>query len=164
LKEFIMKQYSHFVRDAIASVALASALLASVSAHAAGIETTAAANALNDDYVAGQKWVEAKDWQRAVAAFDRAVKAEPKNADAWNMLGYSRRWAGDVQGAFAAYDRALALDPKHRGATSYLGHAHLRNNDLAKAQAQLVKVEGLCGKDCYEYKRLAEAISKYVPK
>jgi Flp pilus assembly protein TadD len=152
------------LRALVAAMALATTQLLSVAASAADTETTPAANAQNTDYAAGQKWVEAKDWKRAVASFERATSAEPKNADAWNMLGYSRRWAGDVKGAFAAYDRALALDPKHRGANSYLGIAHLRNNDLPKAQTQLTKVEGLCGKDCEEYKRLADAIAKYTPK
>jgi Flp pilus assembly protein TadD len=132
--------------------------------HAADTETTPAANAQVSHYVTGQKWVEAKDWKRAVVAFERATLAEPKSADAWNMLGYSRRWAGDLSGAFAAYDRALTIDPKHRGAHSYLGIAHLRANELTKAQTQLAKLEALCGKNCDEYSLLSEAIAKYPQK
>jgi Flp pilus assembly protein TadD len=140
------------------------ASFAAVQLHAADVETTPAANAQAADYVAGQKWVEAKDWKRAVAAFERATSNDAKSADAWNMLGYSRRWAGDLPGAFAAYDRALAIDPKHRGAHSYLGVAYLRSNDLPKAQAQLIKLDALCSKSCDEYKQLADAIAKYPQK
>jgi Flp pilus assembly protein TadD len=128
---------------------------------AAGIETTAPANAENADYVTGKKFVEAKDWKNAVAAFERATAAEPKNADAWNMLGYTRRWAGNIQGAFAAYDRALKIDPNHVGALHYSGVAHLRNRDLSNAQAKLSRLDTLCSKRCDEYKALAEAITEY---
>jgi Flp pilus assembly protein TadD len=159
-----MKRYLASLRAAAIAVAISCATTVSVNALAAGTETTPVANAVNADYTAGQKWIAAKDWKAASAAFERATVAEPNNADAWNMLGYSRRWTGDVKGAFAAYDRALSLDPKHRGANSYLGIAHLRNNDLPKAQAQLAKVEGLCGKSCDEYKQLADAIARYTPK
>jgi cytochrome c-type biogenesis protein CcmH/NrfG len=152
------------LRFAMALVICASMAAFAPAASAADTETTPAANAQQADYAAGRKWVEAKDWKRAVAAFERAAAAEPKSADAWNMLGYTRRWAGDTQGAFVAYDRALALDPKHRGAHSYLGIAHVRNNDVANAKAQLTKVEGLCGKSCEEYKELADAIAKHQPK
>jgi Flp pilus assembly protein TadD len=158
-----MNHRSILLRGFAVATALATTQLFSAAAFAVGTETTPATNAENADYTAGQKWVEAKDWKRAVASFERATGAEPKNADAWNMLGYSRRWAGDVRGAFAAYDRALTLDPNHRGATSYLGMAHLRNDDVGSAKAQLAKLQRLCGQDCYEYKRLAEAISQYTP-
>jgi Flp pilus assembly protein TadD len=137
------------------------ALLAQVPTFAADTETAPAVNALNADYAAGQKWVEAKDWTRAVSAFERATLAEPKSADAWNMLGYSRRWTGDLKGAFAAYDRALSIDPAHRGAHNYLGVAYLRSNDLALAKTQLAKLDSLCGKNCTEYQQLATAIASY---
>jgi Flp pilus assembly protein TadD len=136
------------------------AAFASNPAFAADTETTPAVNAQLSDYATGQKWVDAKEWTKAAAAFKRATAADPKNADAWNMLGFSSRWAGDYQGAFAAYDQALKLNPNHRGAHSYLGVAYVKTNDMAKAQAQLAKVESLCGnKTCDEYKLLAGAIA-----
>jgi Flp pilus assembly protein TadD len=129
-------------------------------AFAADYQSTPASNAQSSDYALGEKWVEAKEWTKAAAAFKRVTVSEPKNADAWNMLGYSSRWAGDYAGAFAAYDQALKLDPNHRGAHSYLGVAYVKTNDMAKAQAQLAKVESLCGnKTCNEYTLLANAIA-----
>lgn len=87
---------------------------------------------------------------------------DPKSADAWNMLGYSSRWAGKYPEAFGAYARALALEPAHRGAKSYLGVAYVRTNNLGKARAQLAKLESICGnKDCDEYKLLDKAITEY---
>jgi cytochrome c-type biogenesis protein CcmH/NrfG len=158
-----MKHFSLSMFSRVAGAASFAALTAFIAlpAAAAGTETVAPAAAENADYVAGKKFVEAKDWNSAAAAFERATKAEPNNADAWNMLGYTRRWAGDIQGSFAAYDRALTINPNHMGALNYSGIAHLRNKDLPKAQAQLARLDTLCSKRCDEYKSLADEIAKY---
>ena len=116
------------------------------------------------DYAAGKKAVEDKQWSTAADLFRRATLQDPKNADAWNMLGYSNRWAGKYSEAFFAYARALAIDPFHRGANSYLGVAYVRTNDLTQSHAQLAKLESICGnKDCDEYKLLDKAIADYQP-
>jgi cytochrome c-type biogenesis protein CcmH/NrfG len=158
-----MKQFSHTQALKMLGVLTLGALISSVAlpTHAAGTETTAPVNVENTDYVAGKKFVEVKDWNSAAAAFERATKAEPNSADAWNMLGYTRRWAGNIQGSFAAYDRALTINPNHMGALNYSGIAHLRNKDLPRAQAQLAKLDALCSKRCDEYKSLADEIAKY---
>ena len=135
------------------------------TALAADTESTPAKDAASADYVAGKQAVEQKQWTLAAESFKRATLQDPKNADAWNMLGYSSRWAGKYPEAFDAYAKALALDPLHRGANSYLGVAYVRTNDLAKARTQLAKVESICGtKDCDEYKLLDKAIAEYKPK
>lgn len=145
------------------AVALLGALSA-IAVFAADTETSPAKNASSTDYAAGQTAVAAKQWPAAVEAFKRATLQDPKNADAWNMLGYSSRWAGNYPQAFDAYARALALDPHHRGAHSYLGVAYVRTDDLAKARAELATLETICGKDCDEYKLLQKAIAEYKPK
>ena len=134
-------------------------------AMAADTESSPAANAASADYAAGKQAIEEKKWLLAANHFKRATMQDPKSADAWNMLGYSSRWAGKYPEAFDAYAKALALDPQHRGANSYLGVAYVRTNDLAKARTQLAKVESICGnKDCDEYKLLDNAIAEYKPK
>ena len=134
------------------------------TAHAADTESSPAKDAASADYVAGKTAVEGKQWKLAVDHFKRATLQDPKNADAWNMLGYSSRWAGKYPEAFDAYARALALEPNHRGANSYLGVAYVRTNDLVKARAQLAKVESICGnKECDYYKLLDKAIAEYKP-
>ncbi len=135
------------------------------TAHAADTETRPIAPPAAADYNAGKAAVEGKLWRVAMDHFKRATLQDPKSADAWNMLGYTSRWAGKYPEAFDAYGKALALDPKHRGANSYLGVAYLRTHDLAKAHSQLAKVETICGnKDCDEYKLLDKAIAEYKPK
>jgi Flp pilus assembly protein TadD len=66
-----------------------------------------------------------------------ATKLDPTNADAWNMLGFSRRKTGDRQGAFDAYWKCLALKPDHIGAHEYMGEAYLEEGKLKEAQAEL---------------------------
>jgi cytochrome c-type biogenesis protein CcmH/NrfG len=145
-------------------VALLAALAAALSgapARSADTDTTPAVNAANPDFAAGRKAVEAKDWPVAVAAFERAVKREPKNADAYNMLGYAYRWQYRMSESFAAYNQALALDPNHRGAHEYIGVAYLKAKQPEKAKEHLAKLEAICGKGCEEYQDLAKAIADY---
>ena len=139
------------------------ALSLALMASAADTEISPAKNAASTDYVAGKQAVEDRQWTQAVEHFKRATLRDPKNADAWNMLGYSSRWAGKYPEAFDAYARALALDPHHRGAHSYLGVAYVKTNNLVKAREELAKLDGICGKDCEEYKLLGKAIAEYKP-
>ena len=127
---------------------------------AADTETTPIANAKADDYAAGQKALSAKNWALAASSFKKVVAENPKNADAYNLLGYSSRWLGKYDEAFAAYDKALALDPKHKGALEYSGVAYLKVNQKAKAEANLAKLKTICA-NCEETTDLAKAISAY---
>ncbi len=132
-------------------------------AQAADTESTPAANQSIPDFAAGKKAVEAKDWNGAVAAFEKVVKKDNKNADAHNYLGYSYRWLNKMDDSFAHYRQALALDPNHRGANEYIGVAYLKTKQPAKAQEHLARLETICGRNCDEYKDLAQAIADYKP-
>ena len=147
------------------ALALTFSLSVTSASWSADTESSPVKSVASADYVAGKQAVEEKKWLLAAESFKRATLQDPKSADAWNMLGYSSRWADKYPEAFDAYAKALALDPKHRGANSYLGVAYVRTNDLAKARTQLAKVETICGnKDCDEYKLLNKAIAEYKPK
>ncbi|MEO8132913.1 MAG: tetratricopeptide repeat protein [Betaproteobacteria bacterium] len=128
---------------------------------AADTETTPAANAANADFTAGKKAIEAKDWSGAVNALEKAVRKEPKNADAHNLLGYSYRWLGKMDDSFAHYRTALSLEPMHRGAHEYIGIAYLKAKQPAKAKEHLTQLERICGTKCEEYGDLAKAIADY---
>jgi len=136
------------------SIALASPLLAADTSPAP-IE-----NAKPDDYAAGQKALSTKNWALAASSFKKVVAENPKNADAYNLLGYSSRWLGKYDEAFAAYDKALALDPKHKGALEYSGVAYLKVNQRAKAEANLARLRTICA-SCEETTDLAKAIAAY---
>ncbi len=103
------------------------------AALAAPAEAAPVQNAQVDNFVAGKKAIDAKNWELAVASFDKVVAQDPKNADAYNYLGFSNRWLGRYDAAFAAYGKALALDPTHKGALNYSGIAYLKTDQKAKA-------------------------------
>ena len=129
---------------------------------AAPAEAAPVQNARIDDFVAGKKAIDAKNWELAIASFDKVVAENPKNADAYNYLGFSNRWMGRYDAAFAAYGKALALDPSHKGALNYSGITYLKTDQKAKAEAQLAKLQTNCA-NCDETKQLAKAIADYKP-
>ncbi len=113
------------------------------------------------DYELGVKAVKAKDWSRALTLLQKAVQAEPRNADAWNYLGYSHRQLKEFDQSLAAYQKALAINPDHRGANEYLGELYLQRGDPEKARERLEKLRALCPSGCGEYDDLAKAIKAY---
>ncbi|MGH8856684.1 MAG: tetratricopeptide repeat protein [Polaromonas sp.] len=132
------------------------------AALAADIQTTPVQNAQIDDFAAGKKALDAKNWAQAASSFSKVVAQNPKNADAYNYLGYSSRWMGNYDEAFAAYGKALALDPQHKGALSYSGMAYLKTGQKAQAEAQLAKLQAICT-TCEETSVLAKAVVDYKP-
>ena len=115
-----------------------------------------------DEMAVGRKAVQNKNWSQAVSSFKKAVVENPKNADAYNLLGYSHRALGKFDDAFAAYDKALAIDPKHKGALEYSGLGYLKTNQKVKAEAQLAKLKTICA-NCTETAILAKALADYKP-
>ena len=85
----------------------------------------------DEDYAAGKRAVEKKDWAEAVRLFKRAEMRHPDNADLQNILGFSYRNLKQYDLAFKHYKRAIELDPRHRGAHEYIGEAYLMTGDLA---------------------------------
>jgi len=157
-KDVNMQKFNLFRRIALAllGLALAGQVLA------ADTPTTAQENVKIDEFAVGQKALKAKNWTLAAASFKKVVAENPKNADAYNLLGYSSRWLGKYDEAFAAYDKALAIDPVHKGALEYSGIAYLKVNQKAKADAQLTKLKTICA-SCEETTDLAKAIAAYKP-
>lgn len=100
----------------------------------------------------------AKRWEKAIEKLSAYVKTNPQSADAYNLLGYSFRNAGNSSRAMQAYNKALNLDPNHTGALEYQGVLFVMLGDLDKANANLAKLETICGTSCEEYEDLAEAI------
>ncbi len=114
-----------------------------------------------EDFAAGKKAVKSGDYQAAVPLLAKAVAANPKIADAHNLLGYGYRKLGDVEAAFRHYGSALELDPKHRGANEYIGELYLETGNLAKAEEHLDVLDGACFFGCTEYTDLKEAVTAY---
>jgi Flp pilus assembly protein TadD len=114
--------------------------------------------------VAARAAIAAKDWPRAITELNAAVKLDPRNADAHNLLGYSHRKQArpDLAKAFEHYKLALQIDPGHKGAHEYIGEAYLMEQRPAEAEKHLAELARLCGsKTCEEYLDLDEAIKAY---
>lgn len=114
-----------------------------------------------------RKAIDAKDWSRASAELNVAVRQDPRNADVHNLLGYSarKRATPDLAKAFEHYNTALKLDPKHKGAHEYIGEAYLMDKKPAEAEKHLAELEKICGnRTCEEYADLSKAIADYKAK
>jgi tetratricopeptide (TPR) repeat protein len=110
------------------------------------------------DYELGVKAVKAGDYQRALGLLQKVVQGEPRNADAWNYVGFSHRKLKQFDQSLAAYQKALAINPDHRGANEYLGELYLMTGEPQKAQERLAKLQRLCPRGCEEYDDLKKAV------
>lgn len=108
--------------------------------------------------------IKTQDWSVSIFELTAALREEPGNADAHNLLAYSYRKQPkpDLPKAFEHYNAALRLNPDHKGAHEYIGEAYLMVKNLPKAEEHLVRLKALCGNTtCEEYVDLAESIADY---
>ena len=120
-----------------------------------------AAAAVDPNYTKAKAMIEAKDYKGAMPLLQQVVAKDPKNADAYNLMGFATRKSGDANGALQYYNTALGLDPKHLGAHEYIGEAYLQLDKLKEAEQELAKLDGLCVFGCVEQRTLKQAIADY---
>ena len=113
------------------------------------------------DYSRAKAMVEAKNFKEAIPLLQQVVAKEPKNAEAYNLLGYATRKSGNPNGSLQYYTTALQIDPKHLGANEYLGEAYLMLDKLPQAEQQLARLDQLCMFGCVEYRTLKAAVADY---
>lgn len=101
--------------------------------------------------------VRERRYEVAVRRLQRIVAAEPGNADAWNLLGFSYRMLGQLDQSSSAYLKVLAIDPNHTGALEYQGELFITQGNLKGAKANLARLRELCG-SCEEAEDLAQAL------
>lgn len=128
-----------------------------------GSETPRAAPAAPADpsFAQGKAMVEAKNYTGAIPLLQQAVQKDPRNADAYNLLGYATRKSGNPAGSLQYYQQALAIDARHLGAHEYLGEAYLMLDRPAEADQMLARLDSLCVFGCTEYRMLKTAIANY---
>jgi len=114
-----------------------------------------------DKYKDAVTAVEKQDYKGAIALLKEVLEKDGRNADALNYTGFSYRKLGNYEQALAYYKQALDVDPDHKGANEYLGEAYLEMKQPALAEAQLGKLEKICGMDCDAYKQLKIAIDSF---
>ncbi|MBM3573548.1 MAG: tetratricopeptide repeat protein [Alphaproteobacteria bacterium] len=149
----------------LSAFALAVALAGlSGPAVAMGSSSDAIGAKTNPDYAAADKLIKAKDYKGAIPLLEKVVAAEPKNADAFNLLGYSHRHLKDNDKALAHYRKALEISPDHRGANEYLGQLYLILGDLPKAEERLARLDRICAFGCEEFTELKKAVAAFKAK
>ena len=84
-------------------------------------DSSSSADTFDVNYLKGKEQVANQDYQGAIRYLLKSVKTDPKNADVYNLLGYSHRNLEMNDKAFASYEKALSLDPRHKGAHEYIG-------------------------------------------
>lgn len=102
--------------------------------------------------------IERQDYAGALTALEGVVDRNPRNADAYNLMGYASRKQGAFDAAFSYYQQALDIDPRHLGALQYLGELYLDLGDIPGAQAQLERIDSICWLGCEEERDLAAQI------
>lgn len=149
---------------AVASVAFgfsAAALAAGGGGGGSSEPVQSTAKPADPSYAQGKALVEAKRFKEAMTYLQQAAAKDPRNADAYNLMGYATRKSGDANGSLQYYNQALAIDPKHLGAHEYIGEAYLQLDRPQDAQQHLAKLDSLCTFGCTEYRMLKAAIADY---
>ncbi|MGE0421905.1 MAG: tetratricopeptide repeat protein [Reyranellaceae bacterium] len=154
------------LRFACAAALSAAFALPVTLAHAAGGGSGGASGSAprasaNADFTAAKAAIDRKDYAGAIASLNKATQAEPRNPEAWNLLGYATRKSGNPRASLTYYQRAMEIDPKHLGAHEYMGEAYLMLDDLANAEILLKRLDSFCTFGCQEHRMLKAAIEAY---
>jgi tetratricopeptide (TPR) repeat protein len=96
-----------------------------------------------------------KLYDKAYKKLLEANKADSRNPDILNYLGFTLRKAGKYEQAEKYYLQGLEIKPNHDGINEYLGELYVKTNriDLAKERLEVLK-----NCKCEEYQELKEAI------
>lgn len=113
------------------------------------------------DFTSGKNAIQAGQYDDGIMWMKKVVAADPKNADAYNYLGFAYRKKGDVKQASASYDRALQLDVNHKGALEYQGELFLKLNKMDDALKNRARLQVLCPAGCTELRELDRAIADF---
>lgn len=110
-----------------------------------------------EQYNAGLLHAQAGRWKEAEASFSKAVKFDPKDADAYVQLGHSYQYLKRYPDAVTAYRRATTLRPDDLEACLSLGDASMRIRDYAGATNAYRTVTELDPKNPEAFKSLGLA-------
>jgi tetratricopeptide (TPR) repeat protein len=120
-----------------------------------------AANSAQKDFEDGQKAINAAQYDKGIELMKKVVAAQPKNADAYNLLGFAYRKKGDMRSAAGNYDAALKIDASHKGALEYQGEMFLKLGRLDDAYKNRVRLRDACPSGCNELRELDRAIADF---
>ena len=119
--------------------------------------SSASTNTSADPFATVYQLIEAQKFTEAHNILE-VLNVPTKQADKFNLLGFTARKSGDFEKARAYYNRALEINPKHVRALEYQGELFLQLGKLADAKQNLEKIQRICWFPCDEEKQLEEAI------
>lgn len=71
--------------------------------------------------------------ERAVAALEQAIKADPNNAELWVLLAFANRKLDRIDKAQEAFEKASSLDPRNQESLYMLGLIYEKKDRKADA-------------------------------
>jgi len=142
------------------ALGISSAAFAAGGGGGGGMESTPP-KAVDPNFSQAKAMIEARNYAPALPLLQQVVARDPKNADAYNLLGYATRRSGNPNGSLQYYNQALQIDPKHLGAHEYVGEAYLMLDQPQQAEQHLARLNSLCVFGCTEYRMLKAAIADY---
>ena len=145
---------------AMTSIAIAASMPA-LAAGGGGSMEQPQTKPVDANYTRAKAMIEARDYRGALPLLQQVVAKDPKNADAYNLMGFATRKSGNPNGSLQYYQQALAIDSRHIGAYEYLGEAYLMLGRLPEAEQQLARLDSLCTFGCAEYRQLKAAVADY---
>jgi len=78
-----------------------------------------------------------EDNDKAIAAYNEAIRLDPGCAEAYGSRGLVHYFAGDRDKALADYNEAIRLDPDHGDSYGCRAYIHGENGAYGKAVADL---------------------------
>jgi tetratricopeptide (TPR) repeat protein len=84
-----------------------------------------------------------KDYDRALADHERAIKVDPKNPAAYMNRGNTYLAKQDYERAVADFDQAIKLNPKYAEAFFNRGIAKRNHGDAAGGEADIAQAKAL---------------------
>lgn len=150
------------MRGIIASVAVAAAITVGAgNVMAVMTDTTTALTPaeVKTQLASAESLIIREDYSGAIRVLNDIVGSNPREADAYNLLGFSYRKSKDFDRAERNYKRALRLDPDHKGAIEYYGELFLETNRRDRAVEMLARLEQLCPNGCSELDTLRKAFA-----
>ena len=146
---------------AVMTLALSTAALAAGGGGGGESQGISPAKPVDPNFAQAKMAIEARNYAAALPLLQQVVAKDPRDADAYNLMGYATRKSGDPNGSLRYYTTALQIDPKHLGAHEYIGEAYLMLDRPQEAEQHLARLDSLCLFGCSEYRMLKTAIANY---
>jgi len=147
-----VKRYKHSLG---ASLIVALVLLSPTTVFAAGSSEPN----YTQEVKTAERLIYKEKYAKAIRKLEAVVDAKPKNANAWNLLGFAHRKNDNLEAATSAYENALTIDPAHKGALEYQGELFIRLGNIEGAKANLEKLQAACPDGCEELELLTQALA-----